>query len=201
LLNPALWCAQIPLGRDPARDDRVVDTILSHPDIAPSAEGKATRGANLRLTGLARRPEPAIRDLLVDVQREIDAYVAARAQADHPLMAQWPDAVMLDGWALVMADDGHEEQHIHPKGWLTAVYYLRTPKGEGDGTPPPGSIIFGPWPGSSDERLTGFPQWHLEPRAGTLLIFPSFLGHRTTETGTAAQRICVTLDVMPHGSR
>ena len=195
LLEPEQWCAWIQLEPGLVDNERLADAILSHPALAPSPTEKPTDGRNLRLERLARRSEPAIRNLLAVVRQQVDAYVARRIGLPHPLMAQRPDTVRIDGWALVLSEDGRELQHIH--SWLTAVYYVRTPKAEEDGEPPPGAIVFGPWPPSCDHLLSAFPRWHFEPRAGMLLIFPSFMGHHTIPTGVADARLCVALDVVP----
>ena len=197
LLEPGRWCAWIQLEPGLVDNERLADAILSHPALAPSPAEKPTHGRNLRLEKLASRSEPAIRNFLAVVRQQVDAYVARRIGSPHPLMAQRPDTVRLDGWALVLSEDGRELHHIHPDGWLTAVYYVRTPKAEGDGKPPPGSIVFGPWPPACDHVLPAFPRWHFEPQAGMLLIFPSFMGHHTIPTSVAGARICVALDVVP----
>jgi hypothetical protein len=197
LVDRGHWCAQRILGPECVDNDRLADEILSHPALAPSAQYLAARGGNLRLTGLARRHGPAIRNLLDHIRCEIDAYVAQRYSSSHPLMARRPDAVTLQGWALVLRDDGREELHIHPKSWLNAVYYVRVPKSLGRGTPPPGAIVFGPWPPTVDHRVTDFPRWHVEPQAGMLLIFPSCFGHGTVPTRSTESRISIALDVMP----
>jgi uncharacterized protein (TIGR02466 family) len=197
LLDPELWCARILIDPGLVDPGALAEVILSHPARAPSPAARATRGRNLRVENLASRSEPAIQGLLAVVRHHVDAYVARRAESSHPLMAHRPEAVTLNGWALVLERDGHERHHIHPAGWLTAVYYVRTPKGDGTGEPPPGALVFGAWPSSCDSLPPLFPGWHFEPQAGLLLIFPSFMGHHTIPTNVADARICVALDVMP----
>ena len=188
------WCAHAALALDTIDNDRLAETVLRHPDLALSARYQATRGRNLRLENLASRPEPAIRDVLAAIRERIDGYVAARARRDHPVMALKPAVARLQGWALAVIDDGHELMHIHPGGWLTAVYYVRTPEGEEEDA---GSIVFGPWPPEWERRLPAYPGKKIKPRAGDLLIFPSFMGHRTMPTGVADTRLCLVLDVVP----
>jgi uncharacterized protein (TIGR02466 family) len=197
MVDRGRWCAQSVLGRECVDNDRLADEILSHPALTPSAEYTAARGGNLRLNELERRHGPAIRNLLNRVRREIDAYVAQRRYSTHPLMNRHPDAVRLQGWALVLRDDGHEQLHIHPDSWLTAVYYVRVPKSLGDGPLPPGAIHFGPWPPDVDHRVPNFPRWHIEPQAGMLLIFPSCFGHGTIPTRSIESRISISLNVNP----
>ena len=194
LVDYDAWCAHASLPPGAVDNDRLAETVLNHPDLAISATYKATRGRNLRLDALADRQEPAIESLLGLIRERVDAYVAARAHLDHPVMAMKPDAARLQGWALVVMEDGHEVMHIHPGGWLTAVYYVRTPEGAAEDS---GSIVFGAWPPGWEARLPGYPCRRFRPRAGDLLIFPSFMGHRTIPTGVADTRLCMVLDIAP----
>jgi uncharacterized protein (TIGR02466 family) len=197
LVDRAQWCAQSGLGPECIDNDQLADEILSHPALIPSAGYTAARGGNLRLDELERRHTPAIRNLLDRIRREVDSYVAQRCHSTHPLMTRRPATVRLQGWALVLKDDGHEELHIHPNSWLNAVYYVRTPKSLSDGPLPPGAILFGPWPPDVDQRVTDFPRWHIEPQAGMLLIFPASFGHGTIPTRSTESRISIALNVNP----
>ena len=73
-------------------------------------------------------------------------------------MACRPNAVTLQGWALVLQDDGREELHIHPKSWLSAVYYVRVPKSLGRGTPGGGPRGWFPWRGTEGGNVVVFPR-------------------------------------------
>jgi hypothetical protein len=201
LIAPERLCRRIELNSGQVDNEELAEAILTHPALAPSPESRPTHGRNLRLEGLASVKHPAIRKLLAVVRRQVDDYLAERLNAPHPLIAHRPQTAWLQGWALVLSNDGHEETHIHPQGWLTVVYYARVPQGASQNAendaPPPGSLSFGPWPPSIGESLPDFPRWRVEPQEGTLLIFPSFLGHGTIPTGVGEPRICVALDVFP----
>lgn len=201
LIDPERLCRRIELDSEQVDNEELAQAILTHPALAPSPEIRPTHGRNLRLEGLASVEHPAIRNLLAVVRRQVDEYLAERFTMPHPLIARRPQTAWLQGWALVLSEDGHEETHIHPQGWLTVVYYARVPTSESEGaerdSPPPGSLVFGPWPPSIGEALPDFPRWSVEPQEGTLLIFPSFFGHGTIPTGLSESRICVALDVFP----
>ncbi|MGX1305705.1 hypothetical protein AB7M35_000425 [Amorphus suaedae] len=204
LIDRERLCRRVELASAQVDNEDLVQAILTHPALAPSPEIRPTHGCNLRLEGLAGVTHPAIRNLLAIVRREVDDYLAERLDAPHPLFANSPQTARLQGWALVLSNDGHEEAHIHPQGWLSVVYYARVPQGASGNAgedAPPGSLAFGPWPPSIGAALPDFPRWHVEPREGTLLIFPSFLGHGTVPTGVGDPRICVALDVIPCDQR
>lgn len=201
LLDPERLCHRVELNADVIDNEELSGAILAHPLLARSPLARPTRGHNLRLEGLAGIEHPAIRNLFAVIRTQIDLYLAERLNVPHPLIAHRPHAARLQGWALVLSEDGHEEMHIHPQAWLTVVYYARMPKAA-DPTAArnersPGSLAFGPWPPSVEHLLPDFPRWQVEPREGTLLIFPAFLGHGTIPTAMGEPRICVALDVLP----
>jgi Putative 2OG-Fe(II) oxygenase len=64
-----------------------------------------------------------------------------------------------------------------------------------------GMIEFGPCPfaQADEEKLRPY-RWRIRPEPGLLLLFPSYLTHRTWPTGKPEHRICVAFDVRPVGS-
>jgi hypothetical protein len=198
--NPERLFSRAELDITQVDNEALAQAILTHPALVASSDDKPTHGRNLRLEGLPAVTHPAIRNLLGVIRQQVDAYLADRRAMPHPLIANRPHTARLRGWALVLSQDGHEETHIHPQGWLSIVYYVRvpqTPSRSADGAaPPPGSLVFGPWPPALADALPEFPTWHAAPKAGTLLMFPSFFGHGTIPTGLDEPRLCVVLDVV-----
>jgi len=200
-VSPARWCSETLIGGDLVDNRRLAEIILTHPELQTSPRDRPTLGYNQRLVAVASRGEPECRAVVSAIREHVDAYVASRRDQLHPVMALMPETAVLQGWALATSGNGHEPRHIHPKSWITAVYYLRVPAMKRNGTqPPPGSIVFGPWPGEIYPRAARLPGWHIEPREGMLLIFPSFLAHSTIPSGTDELRLTVTLDVMRAGA-
>ncbi|KQX20751.1 hypothetical protein ASD39_04125 [Sphingomonas sp. Root50] len=198
LVSPSQWCVQAMIGPDEVDNRRLAEVILTHPALVTSPGDRPTRGTNHRLDAIASREEPEIRAIVSTIRRHVDAYVAARRDVPHPLMSHMPAAAVLQGWALATNGDGHEARHIHARSWITAVYYARVPVARRRAAgPPPGSIVFGPWPSETHRCAGAFPAWHLEPREGMLLIFPSFMAHSTVPSDVDEPRLCVTLDTMP----
>jgi uncharacterized protein (TIGR02466 family) len=101
----------------------------------------------------------------------------------------------LNAWAVATRADGHEGWHIHPAASLSGVYYVAVPEAGGD--PRAGAIEFGPMPLGSDAEPPPWPRRRLRARAGQLLLFPSFYGHRTWPTGSEETRLVVAFDVSP----
>ena len=92
---------------------------------------------------------------------------------------------------------GFHDVHFHPPGWLSGVYYPQVPPGVGDGVSGhEGWIEFGRayyMLQSEDEP----PVRLLKPEPGLIVLFPSYLGHRTIPFAEQDYRISVAFDVMP----
>lgn len=161
--------------------------ILSAPGLLAGREGKTTRGG--RQSGdLARRPGPAVAALLAALDRAVAAYLA---QPLPPWRPAGPPAWRLALWATLLDAGGHQEAHNHPSGLASGVYYLATPDAAGAG-----ELLLGRPP----ERLLAqgrLPGLALRPNEGDLVLFPSWLWHRTSPTAAATTRISLAFDAVP----
>jgi len=196
LLNRGRWFCATRLAVSDEFNRRLAAELLANEALSRVPPTKATRGAGSRIDRLHHVGGRLAQDLLAKIRAAIEGYVAERqAFADDPMIANRPASAALDNWALVVHDDGHEGWHIHPRGWISGVYYVDVPKAEAGGEGHPGAIEFGPYPfGARSENLEPY-RWNLLPTSGVLLLFPSYYAHRTWPTGVDKPRICVAFDV------
>ncbi|HMB77852.1 MAG TPA: putative 2OG-Fe(II) oxygenase, partial [Kiloniellaceae bacterium] len=175
-----------------------VEHILQHPSLKADPAGLSTRDG--RHTG----------ELLVEPKGPIAAFerlvveaVVAYARS-HPVdpassfLAAQPSRWSLNIWAVVLGSAGYQAPHLHPAGWLSGVFYLAVP----------------PEITAADNRQRGWiefgrppqlPDWAalptlktVAPEEGLMLLFPSYLHHRTIPSGQEALRISLAFDVLPH---
>lgn len=124
-----------------------------------------------------------LRELL---HRAVDGYLATLdVAASHPVMTGRPRRRSFVGWANLMTRGDHERAHIHEAGWLSGIYYVEMPERGG-------ALLLGghcsvPDPGRTLRRL--------EPRPGLLVLFPSYLCHRTEPFAGCGRRISIAFDV------
>ncbi len=183
----------------------LVQHVLEHPSLTPSPESHATRHG--RHSGeLLAEPMGPIADLSRLIRDAATAYVRERPRdPSHPFLADVPDAIEglgLSIWGVVMERDGHQIPHIHPAAWLSGVYYADVPPGIGDGVRDDGSdtylsgwIEFGRPPG--DFHLRRPPEVrNLKPAPGRLILFPSYLYHRTIPLAVDAFRVSIAFDLI-----
>jgi len=176
--------------------------LLTHKSLSPVSlpSTKATTGTGHRIEHLEFCGGPLTQDLLARIREAVEAYVASREDyRNHPMMTHRPVSVALKSWALTLYHDGHETWHIHPHGWISGVYYVKVPRVSPIPDRHPGAIEFGPYPLGQERDNLPWPRWNVMPKAGLLLLFPSYYAHRTWPTGIDDARICVAFDVVSSG--
>lgn len=202
---------------DPARMLRVVDlrppaghgdmaafnaelcrAIVDDPSLVTAPASKSTRGGGQ--TGeLDRHRHEALQSwwqLVGEAVEDMLAALSAAFPAGHPLMAPAAPRWALRAWGTVLAAGGYQDPHIHPLGWISGVYYAAVPPGMSAGAADAGCLEFGARP--RQLLAATAPSIHrIEPRPGRLVLFPSWVWHRTLPFAAAGQRVSLAFDVMP----
>lgn len=121
---------------------------------------------------------------------------AGRAAAGY-LKLKSADFVVTGCWANVNPPGGHNPSHTHPNNYLSGVYYVSIPEGEG-------RIAF------EDPRIQAQvmmpPVTELTPyngnmvtfeaKPGRLLVFPAWLGHSVPTNRSRHNRISMSFNLM-----
>ena len=99
-------------------------------------------------------------------------------------------------WVNVLRPGAAHSGHIHPHSVLSGTYYVRTPPGSGAlklEDPRLTRMMAAP-PRSEDAFTWQRPFAYLEPQAGTLLIWESWLRHEVTAHRGKTERISVSFN-------
>ena len=130
-----------------------------------------------------------LKSIIID---EIDTYYSKFKNESCSYIKKWPSERNINGWHVVLKQQGHQTAHIHPTGWLSGVIYLMVvPSLENN----EGAIEFsldGP-----NYTHSGSSKKIYQPKLGDIVFFPSSLHHRTLPFSTDMDRICVSFDLMP----
>ena len=157
--------------------------------------------------GLAARHAFLSGDLLADatpailgferrLRAAIDAFIArCRHDPGDAFLRAIPRDYVLHVWATQAAQSGYIDTHIHEESWLSGAYYVELPDAIRDDDPQhAGWIEFGrPFrglPALPDAMLR-----RIRPRVGELLLFPSYLFHRTLPYAGPGERISISFDL------
>lgn len=151
-------------------------------------QGTQTRG------NLLDQGRPLVEALKVRLSQAIDQYIAELPEdATHPFLARrsktWH---FTDSWSSRLRSRGFHTNHVHTHGWISSCYYVAVPPAVEQGGQA-GWIKFG----EPDADLGLTPQRIEQPRAGRLVLFPSFFWHGTVPFEDAAPRLTIAFDVKP----
>lgn len=171
--------------------------IREHPTLQWEPVGLAARGG--ALTGeLLDNPTEAIRVFERNLRHAIDEWRAElERRPGHPFLGGIPETYRLNTWATVVPAQGEISTHIHEESWLSGAYYALLPDSLGkDDSDRSGWIEFGrpspELPSVPDDAL----RW-IRPHEGLLLLFPSYLFHRTLPFQGDGERISLSFDIEP----
>lgn len=162
--------------------------------------GLAARNAYLSGDLLADRT-PAISGFEQRLREAIASFLSAcreRRASGAPadvFLANIPEDYTLHVWATQAAQSGYIDTHIHEDSWLSGAYYVELPPAIQAADPThAGWIEFG-------RPYASLPAWPEEalrpvlPQVGTLLLFPSYLFHRTLPYAGSGERISISFDL------
>ncbi|MDR0184834.1 putative 2OG-Fe(II) oxygenase [Lysobacter arvi] len=185
----------------------LADDIRRHSQQRWEPAGLAARNAYLSGDLLADRT-PAIVGFEQRLRDAIDAFLGrcreARAGERPPgddalagdvFLRNAPERYRMHVWATQAAERGFIDTHIHEDSWLSGAYYVELPPAiRDDDATHAGWIEFGR-PFASLPQPPDAALRRLCPKVGTLLLFPSYLFHRTLPYTGAGERISISFDL------
>ncbi|MFT5485352.1 MAG: hypothetical protein ACI9MU_000251, partial [Alphaproteobacteria bacterium] len=171
----------------------LAEHVENHPSIQFAPADHATQDG-YHTGELMLEPMGPIRGLEEVIRAAVDQYRRDHPiDAKHPFLHHVPDLFGLNIWAIILQQAGHQVSHIHPGAWLSGVYYPKLPPVIGDNSQA-GWIEFGRPP----ESYTGDTEPDvimIRPEVGLMLLFPSYMYHRTIPFAGDGTRISIAFDV------
>ncbi len=171
----------------------LVELMNEAAEVGAVWENNTTRGGfqthgNLFKCGPAlTRLEELIRDHLIAYQKEHAGHEAV-------LFSDFPDKFDLHGWHVKLLKAGYQKPHIHSRGWVSGVVYLKIPEGTKGNE---GGISFSLHGYDYRKEKEDVPTLEHLPEAGDLVLFPSSLFHSTIPFEADEDRQCIAFDVLP----
>lgn len=175
----------------------LAEAVLRHPSLASDPAGKTTRkGAQTaQLPGAASGPLAVLEGIIREATEAYHRHLRSleRPAFPVPLPTRW----RLGAWGTVLYEGGHQEPHNHPGPVTSGVYYVQVPPStRPEAGPDQGAIEFGRPPadfGITAPIETGL----IQAREGLLVLFPSYVWHRTVPCHGAEPRISIAFDAWP----
>ena len=189
---------EAPDGRDiAALNAALVEHLLAHPTLVEAPASHATKDG--RHSGeLLVEPKGPMAELERMITEAVEGYGRDHpAGATHPFLDMRPPRFALTVWGVVLSGAGHQVAHIHPSAWLSGVYYPKVPAAVDEpGSGQAGWIEFGRPPAhlacQKPPKVTLY-----RPEEGLMLLFPSYLYHRTIPFEGEQTRVSIAFDVRP----
>lgn len=152
-------------------------------------------GGTQSLGALWREPNPVIQALRSALLEEAKKFIATLPDDPaHPFLRQkTSDIVSAGSWSVMLSAGGGHVDHIHPKGWLSGVYYVRVPD-EVENGDREGFLRLG---GSGVIGLDLPPDRWVQPVEGAVVFFPSYMWHGVEPFDSTAQRVTAPFDLAP----
>lgn len=159
--------------------------------------GQSLRGGTQTRGNLLLRSESILAHLREALSAAVAAYVSKLPppDPDHPLLRHRERKLAIAGsWSVRLLGSGFHVSHIHPEGVISSAFYAALPEGVADSTECSGWLELGRPP--SELGLSLEPLALIEPRVGSLALFPSYLFHGTRPF-LDGERLAVAFDVAP----
>jgi tetratricopeptide (TPR) repeat protein len=146
---------------------------------------------------LTRIDDPVIKAYIKALDTPIREYMQEIGTSnEHPLTARNTGEYCISGcWSVKLQGKGKHVNHVHPGGWISSAYYVSVPDEVQDETGKAGWIKFGEPPFNSTPPTP--PEKWVQPAAGLLVLFPSFLWHGTVPINDGSLRVTAPFDVVP----
>ncbi|MCF6220756.1 MAG: putative 2OG-Fe(II) oxygenase [Robiginitomaculum sp.] len=135
------------------------------------------------------------------LEKPIRAYMKMLGRDEtHPLLRRNTGEYLIAGaWSVKLRKKGFHVPHVHPEGWISSAYYVDVPEEVADTEKKAGWIHFGkpPFPVmGADGKELGYEKI-VQPKVGTLVLFPSYMWHGTNPLMQDASRMTLPIDVVP----
>jgi uncharacterized protein (TIGR02466 family) len=158
------------------------------------------RGGTQTTEHLFAVKSPAIQRLKSQFDAAVASYIGDLPDdAWHPLAGLKTQRLDYSGsWSCRLKSGGFHANHVHPKGLISSVYYVRLPK-EQHSDEHEGWLKFG----QSNLALGEWdsPDQMVKPVVGRLVLFPSFFWHGTIPFKDDGDRLTVAFDVVAEADK
>ena len=158
----------------------LIEEIRNLDSLVWNRAGKPTREGFQTHEILAGGSTAAIQTLNQSLTIALKSYI--EKGPDLPLPVQ-PDPDSISGWGVILKTSGYQKRHIHPEANISGVLYLSVDETTASETSPEGNLLF-----STPNPL------QITPKAGRVVLFPSFLPHETIPFTSTAERICIAFN-------
>ncbi|MHB9881180.1 2OG-Fe(II) oxygenase family protein [Pacificimonas sp. ICDLI1SI03] len=185
-----------PSDGDAATFNQHLDTVLTglhHGRQHPLEQ--TLRGGTQTTDDLFTRALPEVAAVRTMIEHAVHDYISGLPDDPaHPFLCRKTSNFAFSGsWSVRLYGGGHHTNHIHPEGWVSAVYYVALHDAAPAGRE--GWLKFGESGlnlGDREELLCA-----VRPETGLLVLFPSYFYHGTYPFSGNGHRTTIAFDIIP----
>ena len=152
-----------------------------------------TKGGYQTLGNLFDGTDIEITKLKKIIEKQIIVYRKIYKHSEDYFIKKWPHKCKFSAWYVKLLKQGHQKSHMHARGWLSGVFYVRIPK------------LLNKYEGSIKFVLSGYdfpedknlPNLTHSPNDFDLVLFPSSLLHQTIPFNSHDERHSIAFDLIP----
>lgn len=172
----------------------LASALRDPPGLRTHPVGQSLRDGTQTSRALTQSKDKAIQAFFAAIDAPIRDYMAMLAKADDRLGRRVTGQYRFAGsWSVELRPGGRHVNHIHQLGWISSAFHIETPPAID--TDRQGWLSFGE-PGLPTRPP--LPAEHFEkPRAGDLVLFPSYMWHGTLPFGGDTPRLTIAFDAVP----
>ena len=173
------------------------EAITRHQPYSAHPLGQSLRGGIQTSRGLTSIDDPVVQAYLSALDGPIRQYLRYIGNdPSHPLTRRNTGNYRFAGsWSVRLKGGGRHVNHVHSDGWVSSAYYVLVPEETGDESRRAGWIKFAEPPYQTIPPSPPL-KW-IQPKAGTLVLFPSYLWHGTEPIDDDSTRITAPFDIVP----
>lgn len=180
-----------------AFNEKLKTVILKHPNFTSDWDPakRAIRGGAV-VPRLFDYNHPILKKLEAAIVNAVGNYMKnLRNKENHPFLGFKPTRYSIDIWANILGSNDHQSSHIHNQGWMSGVYYVSLPENSVEDNPYAGWLEFNR-PGYGLPALGGEKNIkRIAPKAGMIVMFPSYVWHGTIPFTSQDTRISIAFDI------
>ena len=158
----------------------------------PSGQSTVNGFHSLKGINLFESPSGKIAQLKGIIIAELETYYKKFQNERCSFIRKFPTTRNIYGWTITLKQQGYQDTHIHPAGWLSGVIYLKVVPSLGKDE---GAIEFSL--NGENYSDSASPKRTHQPKFGDIVLFPSSLAHRTIPFSTDVDRTIVSFDLIP----
>jgi len=158
---------------------------------------QSLRGGTQTMENLFGRGHDLIELLRARIDEAVTSYITRmKTDENHPLFKRRREGFGYSAsWSSRLHDCGFHTNHFHPKGWISSAYYVALPDVVDAKEGQQGWIKFGE--PAFEAGLKSPIRRTIQPHAGRLVLFPSYMWHGTVPFHSNMARTTIAFDAVP----